>query len=89
MLVREVGIRAASGGFGEYEAVRGDSEPVDYADWQRDCDYDLHEIVDGASLAAPSEDIRGRIRNEPHRVFAAWDGARFVGYVGIDEIEAE
>lgn len=88
MKVREVTIQKASGGFGQYEAVRDDNaEPVELADWQRDCDYDLQELVDCASLAAPAEDIRGRITDRPTRVFAAWDGKTFVGYVGLEEVD--
>jgi hypothetical protein len=86
MLVREVQIKAASGGFGEFEAVRSGGEPVDLADWLSSSDYDVQLLADGVDLAAPAEDIRGRIHNQPSRVYVLWDGHQFVGYAGLDEV---
>lgn len=88
MMIREVTIQKASGGFGQYEAVRDNStEPMDYSDWLSDSDYELQEIKDGVSLATPAEDIRGKVANEPARIFAVWDGKDLVGYAGLDEVE--
>jgi len=84
-------IEQASGGFGEYQ-----SQPINGEGWEdegaleiemaqgaADQGAELIELVDGVDEAI---DIRGRIHNEPGRVFAlVWDDGR-VAYTGITEV---
>lgn len=85
----EISIIPANGGFGEWQC-----QPVNGEGWADDYDLeaemrgnaDLYEL--GVDELPPGvEDIRGRIHNEPGRVFAIVDSDR-VGYVGIAEIVA-
>lgn len=89
----EVLINPAPNGFGLWQTQRCD-EP-----WSSDSDllmsiydscdgeiYNLH--ADFGVLPAEIEDIRGRILNEPERVYALvdkWQGESYVRYVGITE----
>jgi len=75
----EITISPASGGFGEYQ-----SDPIDGEGWADSDDLlnqissngvDAVELIDGVVLPAGLEDIRGRIHNEPQRVF---------GFIGPD-----
>jgi hypothetical protein len=80
----------AHGGFGEYEAApingEGYQDEADLEDEMRqgvaDQGGEMVELADGAELPDWAEDIRGRIRNQPERVFAVRDGEQ-VRYVGI------
>lgn len=87
MAVQYISIRPASGGFGEYE--RG--EPGDTFDTLTDLLGELSErtveLSDTATLPAGVEDIRGRIRNEPDRVFAIPFGDGTVNYFGADIVD--
>jgi hypothetical protein len=86
---RGVGIVKHHAGFGMFQAEppNGDdySDESDLEDTMRDgCGYDLHELgVDEVPEGA--EDIRGRIYNEPHRVFVFVDQDGRPHYVGISE----
>lgn len=96
VLVAEAGryyeqqIIPAHGGFGEYEAApingEGYQDEADLEDEMRqgvaDQGGEMVELADGAELPDWAEDIRGRIRNQPERVFAVRDGEQ-VRYVGI------
>lgn len=78
-MYHEVTIQAASGGFGQYEANLCDvgdgwADETDLAHEMADGCDEMIEIEDDAELPDGVEDIRGRIRNAPDRVFACRTG---------------
>lgn len=83
----EISITPANAGFGEYQ-----TSPVNGDGWADEYDLemamrgnaDLYELgVD--ELPEGVDDIRGRIHNEPGRVFAAVGQDGMVAYTGIVE----
>lgn len=85
----EVTIQASPSGFGEYQC-----SPINGEGWQ-DCDdllteitsnndhvFELTDEIVASALPGQAEDIRGRIHNEPSRVFAIVNDFG-VSYFGI------
>jgi hypothetical protein len=90
MSFKECTIRAASGGFGEYEAgeYSGDAFSDQYAliDAMREgAGFELFELGKD-ELPEGLEDILGRIRNEPDRVFGGLDSDNIPHYFGVSAI---
>ena len=85
----------ASGGFGEYDTLPINGDGYANAD---DLEFDMHVGIDalGGDFVALSddplpdwaEDIRGRIHNEPERVYAALLDGQVV-YFGLTGIEKD
>jgi len=87
---RECVILPASGGFGEYESGEygGDSyedSSTLIAEMYAGCGFELFDLGKDA-LPEGLEDIRGRIRNEPARVFGGLDDQGTPRYFGVSEI---
>lgn len=85
----EVAIQKSPSGFGEYECQPANGEGwVDADDLLQEItsNYDVFELTDEVSTALPErvEDIRGRIHNEPWRIFAIVMDTQ-VSYFGIVE----
>lgn len=89
---KEITIQPAHGGFGEYQAGEGNgdtwADENDLIDAMRDgvAPADMYELGSD-ELPDGCEDIRGRIHNEPARVFAIGDAEAGWRYVGVIEIE--
>ena len=82
----EVTIEPCPGGFGEYQCSALGDAYEDESDLLTDImsnNDNVIELTDEADLPEQAEDIRGRIRNEPERVFAIIDDRGDVWYVGI------
>lgn len=87
----EVTIVPSHSGFGEYQSL-----PINDEGWEDEADllaeitsnshgvFELTDEIVATVLPGQAEDIRGRIHNEPDRVFAAVDGFD-VRYFGITE----
>jgi hypothetical protein len=87
----EVSIQACPSGFGEFQC-----QPINGEGWadvnellteitsNNDHVFELTDEVVDSALPGQADDIRGRIHNEPDRVFAIVDGDR-VFYFGIVE----
>lgn len=87
----EVSIHAAPSGFGEFQC-----QPINGKGWtdvndllteitsNNDHVFELTDEIVETVLPGQAEDIRGRIHNEPERVFAIVDGDS-VSYFGIVE----
>ena len=87
----EVSIHAAPAGFGEFQC-----QPINGEGWtdvndllteitsNNDHVFELTDEIVETVLPGQAEDIRGRIHNEPERVFAIVDGDS-VSYFGIVE----
>ena len=79
-----VSINRCPSGFGQFQA----GERGDVYDTLTDLlDTDATEILDGEPLPDGSEDIRGRVRNEPDRLFVVVvDGmVHYFGAVAVEE----
>lgn len=84
-------ISSANGGFGEFQA-----NPINGEGWADDWDL-AQEMAQGAAgellelgtdaLPAGVEDIRGRIHNEPARVFVMVYADGHVSYTGVTSYE--
>lgn len=88
----EVSITPASSGFGEYQCTSNGEGWVDDGDLlseiAQNSDGEIIELCDGAELSDGAEDIRGRIHNEPRRVFALVRDDGEIGYFGIAHASA-
>ena len=84
-MLQYIGITPASSGSGEYEAGAGGDLFETLAEALGD--VDAVEIDDDAELPDGAEDIRGRIRNEPDRIFVICYGRGDVGYFGPRIVE--
>lgn len=85
-----VDIAPAPGGFGEYQCTQGDvwDDADDLLDEVSSTHHRMYELDDenvAAVLPGQVEDIRGRIREEPDRVFAILHDDGHVSYFGIVE----
>lgn len=85
-----VSINRCPGSLGHYQ--RGGKGRVydTLADLLDDSDFDIAEVLDDEPLPPGAEDIRGRIRDEPDRVFVFQPpGDSRVYYFGADAVEED
>lgn len=88
----EVTIKAAHGGFGEYDCLPINGEGwadqqdlLDEISGNYDSMFELTDEIVANALPGQAEDIRGRIHNEPARVFAIVHDDNTVTYFGVVE----
>ena len=89
MSYKECTILPATGGFGEYQAGEFNGEKFSDAETLADAlregaGFELFELGK-EELPEGLEDIRGRIHNQPERVFGGLDAQDVPHYFGISE----
>jgi hypothetical protein len=87
MLVNYYSIKPCASGFGEYDAVIDADDIYDDADILNGCAGEVYEL--GAEdLPEWVEDIRGKIHNEPEKVFVERSNDKVtVHYFGMSRAE--
>lgn len=84
--VQCVGIKPSHAGFGEYVTTPSDEEVFELECFLDECAGEIIELCAGAELPDWAEDIRGRIHDEPDRVYAHKTDQGIVEYFGFNDV---